>query len=358
MPKKQFAKMNITVTASVFVGVLLMFIYFLAFSDCSYASCGRFNLPYNLPDHLIYTAVIQNINNVDWWLPFLANHGVAVFYYYLGDFLNSKDSEFLILSFTVNILLYIATINSYINLTNKLGLKNSKTILLVFYPPFLFFSALINKDMLLIFLVLRSCIALIDQSWRTLLLITIGLAFVRVQYMPLPLIALIIIRGRFWNRIVFLYVLTSICAALIARFSVVFEVDFEANGLSTFIYELNKNYLIGSLIFNPIRTVHYFLGFGNAWLLIFEDSGINLMKLIEGFTFFWFAWTLPGVFKFFSKIKNNEINKNHRIIGAIILGFIFSLLLTAITEVRYITPLFPLLLIASNIKNTLPKTMI
>lgn len=341
---------RLLLAACVACGGVFALLYFNAFADCVQSGCGTFLLPYNVPDHFIYATVIDGLDDIAWWLPIASNHGVGVLYGQLLLPLAGVTSDGLIgFSFVVNMSVYAATLWLYVRLAQKLFSNTRSVVFLAFYPPFLFFSALINKDIFLTFLLLAIAWCLMERRYGWLALVTSLLALVRVQYCVLPLLSWVLVHGRFARRFVLLYVVTSLGAALLTRFSSVFDVvgANASSGITDLIYALNRNYLVGSLLLNPLRAIQYPLSLAQGWTLVFNAEGIDLMKLTEGLTFFWFVGTAPGVYRFMRRSKRSPWSYEERVLRAMICAFALILLLTSITEPRYLMALYPLLLLAA-----------
>jgi hypothetical protein len=232
-------------------------------------------------------------------------------------------------------------------LADRLCVRRHAALALAVYPPFLFFSALINKDIFLIFLLLRLTRAMIERRWAMFAMLGLLLGLVRIQYLALPLIALFLAGGRFRHRFWLAYVVTALLAGAIVRFTGVFDIDRAQSGLSDLVYAMNQRYLIGSLVFNPLRIVQYPLSLAQGWTLVFREDGLDLMKLTEGITFFWFLLVVPGVVRFFRRFPAHRDHRGATALRAVIVAYVFVLLLTQITEPRYLMSLFPLLLLAA-----------
>ena len=348
MKTKRAPPIGLVVLCSV-GGFLLALLYFFSFSPCIDQVCAGITLPYNTPDHFVYAAVIENIADISWWAPVATNYGVSLLYTYLLMPITGTSPDQLVgLSLTVNLSLYVASIASFLQLTKRFGISYLSVVPLVFYPPFLFFSALINKDLFLILLLLRLVLALIEK--RIVLVASIGflLGLVRFQYAVLPMLALFLMNGKFRRRFLVAYVITSLAAAQITRFTDFFELEQADSGIASLVYFLNREYGVGSLVLNPIRALQYPLAFAQGWTRALTDDGVDLMKVIEGFTFFWFAFVAPGALRFFRSIQIRQITSESNVLRATILSFLLVLLLTSITEPRYLMSLYPLLLIASS----------
>jgi hypothetical protein len=252
------------------------------------------------------------------------------------------------LSLIVNFLLYAGSLWSFLDLARRLNVSERYLIALAFYPPFLFFSALVNKDIFLIFILLRLTIAFIEWRLASIIALSLLVGLVRFQYLALPLLAWFLLRGRFGKRFAVAYIATALAAAQITRSTDFFALEhFNTGGISDLVFALNRDYLIGSLLLNPIRVLQYPLSLAQGWTLVIADEGIDLMKVTEGVTFFWFLWVAPGVLRFFRATSRRRIDRASAVLRAMLTSFVLILLLTSITEPRYLMSLYPILLLCA-----------
>lgn len=331
------------------IGILISLLYFLRFNGCVNEACNGLVLPYNIPDHLTYVAVIRNLPNVAWWLPLAGNYGVSLLYGYavipLYEVFAASDN-LLPLTLTFNLALYVGSVVTFSRLLARLGGPNKFILIFAFYPPFLLFSALINKDIFLIFLILRVCVAMLDRRYVQYVVLVFCLMLVRVQYVALLPFALVLAGKGFKYKFICFYILTSLLAAVVARSTGLFELDDSGGGLSELIFNLNQRYLVGSLIFNPIRVIQYPFALAKSLTLIYDQGQLNLMRLLEGASFFWFLFMLPGLIGFLFRPGRLIADRNFLVLRAIIVAFFLILLLTSITEPRYLMAIFPIMLLA------------
>lgn len=341
-------KRSLVLFVSATIGCTIFFVYYSIFISCVSNQCGQIELPYNLPDHLIYLATIEEIQNTAWWIPLLQNYGIGFFYYYLVIpvarlfFLTDIND----ISLLFNSAVYIAILATFAKLIKIFDGSNWWILILALYPPFVLFSALINKDMLLTLLLLQAFLALRNRNFIYCSILVALMALVRGQYAILIPLTYYLSCGRFQYRFFVAYVFSAFAAALIAKFGGIFLFYESDGGFSDLVFALNDRYLIGSLLLNPVRLIQYLFALMLGWKLAFADGQINVLRLITGITFFWFLILLPQLYRFFWSFRHHHFHNDERILRSICLSFIFILLLTSFVEPRYIMPLYPLLALA------------
>jgi hypothetical protein len=328
--------------------LLGMVAYGLAFSGCIEEACPGVVLPYNIPDHQNYLGSMLLLETQGAAEVLKVNHGVALVYRYAGALVDEDPTVGATrLSYAIDLLLYLLCLHAVLALRRRLGVPLIAIVPLALFPPFFFFSGLINKDILLMFLLPASVLALQQRRYVLTAVIAVAIGMTRLQYVVFPLLTWYLMRGSFGARLAIAYAVMALGSAVIARTTAFFEIDSTGLGLSDFIYQLNKQYLVGALIFNPLRVVQYVLALAGSWRLVAAPEGINLMALSEGLAFFWFLALLPGLWRVFRCGPAMRRERGWRTAVAPVLAYLMIMLLTAITEPRYLMPLYPLALLAA-----------
>lgn len=332
-------------------GVGLISAYGIYFLDCSLGSCpdGYF-LPHNLPDHQVFMSVIASIDDIGVASTLIDNHGVAIFYGLLMEtFGASDDSGAVVLTLIVNLMAYSVVCFLFFRLCDSLVISPRYSVSFALFPGFIFFGLLINKDILVVLLVIGLISSYMARRYCLYLVLGILLGLIRVQYIFLPLAAIFLSRGNIPRRVFLVYVLSALGAAIIAGNTSIFEIAEANEGFSQSIYQFNKDYWVASLVTNPIRVIHYLVAPSFGWLMLEFEGQLNLMKLIEALSGIFIFYLLPGTFRFLLAVWRSEGTRADNFIFGTIIGYFSILLLTPITEPRYLMPIVPLFMLATGI---------
>lgn len=338
-------------TISSFLAMISFVLYYQWLGNCVVEGCTNgFLLPYNIPDYQVFFKVIRDFDDFSFLDILTKNYGVTLPYVlivYLFDV--DLDTGMILMSAIVNWIIYIASGYIFVRLCSALEVKRTTIVWFMFFPPFIFFSVLINKDSIMIFLVLAITLAVVRRHWFLLLLLTIAVSLIRLQYVIFPMMLVFLVARDFRWRFLIVYTATAFMSAVIVNIFTMYDIDWSAGGFSYQIYYLNKNYFIGSFLLNPLRLVHYVVAFIQECFLAFSEDGVDLMKVIQGVTFLYLMCLAPGCMRFLIRTWRGTVVREFSVIRAAIFSYFLVLLLTPITEPRYFMIGCPLLLLASNV---------
>lgn len=334
------------------LGLVGLAAYNLRFGTCSLTFCTGFVLPYNVPDHFNYLMSVALAIEDGLLAALRLNHGIAALYALPGSLLADDPAEgATMLSFVLNPLFYLCSIVAVLALGRRLGVPAIALLPLTLFPPYFFFGGLINKDMVLMFLLPAVVLALQRRRWISVAVLTLLIGMTRAQYLAFPLLTLFLMRGVLGPRLVVAYVTSALGAAMIARWTGFFEFDTAGLGVSDFVYRLNQQYLVGALLFNPLRVAQYLYALAASWRLVWVPEGVNLMAVSEGLAFLWYVALLPGLLRTFAAPRHVRRHPPWRAAVAPVLAYLMVMLLTPITEPRYLMPLYPLALLAAGVSH-------
>lgn len=333
------------------LGTLTFFVYFMWVGNCVLDECvDGVILPYNIPDNQVFFRVISDFSSFDISEILLRNYGITLPYVaLLGMFDQDLNDQIVVISSAINWVIYLASGYIFARLCLELKPQYSTIVWFLLFPPFILFSVLINKDGAMIFLVLAVTLAVLKRRWFILLLLTMAISLIRMQYLLFPLFLVFMLKADFRLRFATCYFFSAIASAFIANFFGVYDIDWSAGGFSSFVYYLNKEYFVGSLLLNPVRVVHYVVAFLQECFYIKTDEGIDYMKLIQGITFIYLVYLFPGYARFLIDTWRVTYYRDFVVLRAAIYSYLLVLLLTPITEPRYFMIGCPLLLLAAKI---------
>lgn len=350
MKKSTFTVLTLFLISAL-LGTFTFILYFMWFGNCVLDECvSGVLLPYNIPDNQIFYQVITDFSSYSLSEILVRNYGIALPYVALMGVLDEDlNDQIVIISAMINWVVYLLSGFVFAQLCIVLKPKFSTIVWFLLFPPFILFSVLINKDGIMILLVLSVTLAVLKRWWFTLLLLTVAISLIRMQYLLFPVFLLFMLKADFRLRFAIAYVCSAMASALIANFFGVYDIDWSAGGFSSLVYSLNKEYFVGSLLLNPVRVIHYVIAFLQECLYIKTDDGIDYMKLIQGATFVYLLYLLPGYARFLVGTWRIAYYRDFVVLRAAIFSYLLVLLLTPITEPRYFMIGCPLLLLAARI---------
>ncbi|WP_226991960.1 hypothetical protein [Cronobacter condimenti] len=144
--------------------------------------------------------------------------------------------------------------------------------------PLIYFAQLINKDSFTILIVLLAVSFSISKKWGSFFILVLLSALIRFQLPALLLLYFFFIIGNKKHLLKFLiaYVFLSLINGVLAKYQTeFFNESTLSDGMSYLVYNINRNYYIGSLLLNPIRAIQYVHDAIISFNFI-EDNGIDV----------------------------------------------------------------------------------
>lgn len=338
-----FNKTNCISFVFFFLFVLICILYYLL---CNYFFI---NIPeitnYVNYDHDVYINSIQSIKNGTYVLRINNDIGIALLYTYIIKFFNFVGiNDIILISFIFNIFTLFIIYFNYIRVCDKLNLKGFTKFYFFLGLQILYFTQLINKDLLtfLFFLLVLNCI--IDKKFRLLLIFSLLFFFVRIQLLIFGFLAIYLSFGNFKKRIFCSYIFTSIFGAITSVKAELLSDEAMGDGFSAFLIQFNKNfYYSGYIIFNPLRVVQFIMDVFMSFF-IYTDGLIDIAKILRLPLLIVFFFLFNPIFyslRNFSIVNKTEIKP----VFIIIISFILTWLINPTINARYVMLIVPFFLI-------------
>jgi hypothetical protein len=120
-----------------------------------------------------------------------------------------------------------------------------------------------------------------QRLWPLLALVPL-FALVRQQLAVFTLIYVFLMSSqRPTARIFWLYVLTSVAAGYLSIFASIIGEESLGEGFSAYLIDLNRDYYVGYLLFNPLRVVQYIMDAYASFSFATPTGGIDAAKLLR-----------------------------------------------------------------------------
>ena len=260
-----------------------LFYYYFFVSEWNLHPDSIFQFATNQHDHNIYLLNMHLVEKDSDMVEFSNDKGIAIIYLFL-----SKILPFLILpnmeliSLVFNCFILILNYWIYGKLADKLGLGLFGRLSFFLNLSLLYFAQLINKDMLTIFVILVSVYAgTLRRHWLLLFLIPFAI-FIRIQLVIYILIFVFLIAAKKVGlRFFIVYIFTSLLATFLWINFPIIGKDALDDGFSSYLIDLNSKYLIGYLIFNPVRILQYIYDVYLSFNIFSENGAIDVSKVLR-----------------------------------------------------------------------------
>lgn len=244
------------------------FIYFWLFAydtGFTYEPIAGWVNPVNIHDHYVYLGYIEEIESTGNWITLSGlnnNFGISLVYYCIHNILRAVglDVTYEMLALIVNLIVLMYALRVYSLIIYKLGLHPAWTLTFFVMSPLLYFAQLINKDSFTILIILLAISYSLSSQWTRFIILTLLSMLVRFQLPALLLLYVFFIVGKKHHikRFIVAYILLSLLNGWLAKYQIdFFNESTLSDGMSYLVYNLNRNYYIGSLLLNPIRAIQY-----------------------------------------------------------------------------------------------------
>lgn len=337
---------SISIAAFV-VFVIICFFYYSFFADpIHYKSSILYGVT-NIHDHLIYKENIEMVRSGESLFEFANDKGIASVYLllsYVLPFLVTEDME--LMSFIINIATLFVNFLIYSKISDKLGLGIHGRMSFFVNLSFIYFSQLINKDMLTIYCFLLAAMNGLERKYWNLLILLPFFLFVRMQLVVFVLLFVFFsIGGRLWLKVLLAYLTTSLLMGYLSVTHPIIGEESLGGGFNSYVIEFNSNYLVGYLLFNPVRVIQYVVDAYLSFSIFTEDGAVDVAKVLRIPVLTLFIFLYPSVQKLFFNI-NLYLKTPVRPLILVILAYLITWLMSPIVNARYVMLITPIVLLA------------
>jgi hypothetical protein len=301
----------------------------------------------NLHDHDVYLKNIDLVKNGEALIEFANDKGIASIYLMLSytfPFLASEDMK--VMAFFFNTIIMVLCYVVYSKIADDLGLGGLGRLSFFIHLSFLYFSQLINKDMLTILYFLMAVRLGMQGRYWVLLLLLPFFVFVRLQLVVFTFILIFFSMGRkFWWKMAVAYIASSMLAGYLSVYHSIIGDESLGGGFNAFVIDLNKSYLIGYVLFNPIRLFQYGVDAYLSFFIFTEDGSVDVAKVMRIPVLILFLYLAPAFVRLIANL-NKYIKSPLR--PLILVGFAYALtwLMSPIVNARYVMLITPVMLLA------------
>ncbi|WP_345881283.1 hypothetical protein [Shewanella algae] len=330
----------------VFISVLYLALYYetvLLNSSNNVDVVGGF---VNLHDHDIYIKELATLVGKDVSYELNNDVGIALIYYavYVASGINSIFDIY-IFSLFFNLLFLLLSFFYYNKICSRHKLSDVACLFFFLNFSFLYFSQLVNKDMLTVFTLIYTLYFGIKGRIIFVVLI-LPFAFLIRQQLALCLLTflfLINVRNTFFW-LVFSYILSSLAAGYISANLQLISAESMGSGFSSFLMSLNSQYYIGNLILNPVRVIQYFLSVPQSLIHAFGNGRLDLAALLRALTL---PMALLALVFFVKSIFNlkKTLNSESKIYFLLTYSFFLCWLLNPTINARYLMLILPVMVL-------------
>lgn len=257
--------------------------YFQFASNQASSSDGIFQLAVNQHDHDVYLLNMDLVREGDSLFELANDKGIASIYVFLSGalpFLVTPDMA--LMSFVFNIAILLLNYWIYGKISDALNLGLIGRFSFFANLSLLYFAQLINKDMATIFIFLFCAYAGIRGWHWYLLLLTPFAALIRIQLVIFIFVFIFLVSTKKVSlRFLVVYILTSLTAAYMSVYFSIIGEDSLGDGFSAYLINLNNEYLIGYLLFNPIRLLQFIFDAYLSFNIFAENGAIDVAKILR-----------------------------------------------------------------------------
>lgn len=306
-----------------------------------------FYFPLNLDQEKAYIPAILEMEEGTFDRKAIGNAtGIASVYYLLKKGLGFSEESIAIVSFIFNNIMVIICYLYFVRIISFLGLKLSYRWMFFVNPALIYFSQLINKEIISLLFVLASTYYLFTKKTFMLLFFSALFSCIRPQLLLTGVLALWLNSKVKYAKCLFLiYVVTSIAGAFLMTPDKFNEQALElmarsdgSVGLVMYTQLINQQYCIGSLLLNPIKVIQYFYDLFRSLSFMTAAGQIDLYKLRDVpfiLALIYFAKPLIVVF---IRIKQYVMLPCRPVITVTVVFFIV-LLMNPYVHARYVFPI-------------------
>ncbi|WGK93577.1 MULTISPECIES: hypothetical protein [Flavobacterium] len=296
-------------------------------------------------DHDVYLYNIQNIKDGNFLLSINNDFGIALLYLYIINFFNLFGIyDVKLIAFIFNLITVCFIFINYIKVCDKLKLSGFTKFYFFLGLQILYFTQLINKDLLTLFFFILVLKWLLDKHYKLIIIFSILFFIVRIQLLIFGILTIYLSFGNFKKRIIFAYILTSIIGAITTIKGQFVSDETMGSGFSSFLIYFNQNYFYtGYLIFNLLRILQFFMDIYMS-LYIYTDGLIDVSKILRiPLLLALVVFINPLIYSIRNfSIVNKTIIKH---VYIILISFTLTWLMNPTINARYVMLIVPFLLI-------------
>jgi len=301
----------------------------------------------NLHDHGVYVRNIDLVESGDALIEFANDKGIASIYLMLSyafPFLASEDME--LMAFLFNTIIMMLCYVVYSKITDDLGLGVLGRLSFFIHLSFLYFSQLINKDMLtILYFLLAVRLGMQGRYWVLLLLLPF-FVFVRMQLIVFTFILIFFsMGGKLWWKMAVAYIATSMLAGYLSVYHSIIGDESLGGGFNAFVIDFNKSYLIGYVLFNPIRLFQYGVDAYLSFSIFTDDGAIDVAKVLRIPVLILFLYLVPAFVRLTANLKQ-YIKSPLRPLILVSFAYALTWLMSPIVNARYVMLITPVMLLA------------
>lgn len=310
----------------------------------------------NLHDHNVYLLNMDLVKGGDSVLELANDKGIASIYLLLSHifpFLVTPDMAIMALIFNCAIL--IVSYKIYSSITDIMGLGIVGYLSFFANLSLLYFSQLINKDMLTICVFLLSAYAgMLRRHWCLLFIIPI-VAFIRIQ-LALYIITYIFLASakNIGPRFFIIYTFTSLLAAYLSVYFSVIGEDSLGDGFSAYLINLNNEHLMGYFLFNPIRLLQFIFDAYLSFDIFTKSGAIDVAKVLRLPQLILLALLAPYFCKLFTRWRIYK-KSSCRPLVVVILAYACTWLMNPTINARYVMLVTPILVLLGLYLRRIPR---
>lgn len=329
----------------VFATVACIAIYYIAFvqdaAENRYKELTNFA---NTHDHWIYTQYLDNLSNVESLTLANNNIGIAIIYNKLLNLpILCPCTDLEAIAAVINTITLLFCFLLYRSICNKLKLGSLGRISFFVNTSLIYFTQLINKDLFTILLFLLAIYyGLERKNW--ILIVLLPIFFLVRQQLAVFIILFFIFQTckRPMTLVITAYIATSIFGAIIVNNIAFISQETLGDGFSGFVHKVNQEYLVGYLLFNPVRIIQFIYDVLLVYIPLNDDGQIDVAKILRIPPVTLLLLLLPNLLptKINLKIWSNP---QVRAITSTICAFIFTWLMNPTINARYLMLIVPAL---------------
>lgn len=301
----------------------------------------------NLHDHYVYLESMDLVRGGESNYEFANDKGIASIYLVLTGlfpYLVTEDMESIAFIFNTLILLFSYLI--YSKISDQLGLGFYGRLSFFVNLSLIYFSQLINKDMLTIFYFLIAVRLGMSRSYWLLLMLVPLFVYVRIQLAIFTVILIYISLGRrLWWKVLLAYLFTSLLAGYLSVYHSIIGDESLGSGFNLFVMEFNRSYLVGYVLFNPVRLFQYVVDAYLSFVIYTEDGAIDVAKVLRIPILVMFVYFYRDFFSLIVNIKK-YLNTELRPLILVVIAYSLTWLMSPIINARYVMLITPVLLLA------------
>ncbi|EMN3921159.1 hypothetical protein REJ49_003971 [Citrobacter farmeri] len=326
---------------------IVYYFQFVAAGIDSHEPIRGFFYPANIIDHYIYLENYENLKNGNVSFVGINNIGIAFVYYVYFSLLELMGVDIIPerLSLILNLFVFLLCFISFKRIVRKLNLDAIVTWLFVFNCSFWYFAQLINKDVFTIFILFKLIEYALYNNKAGIFLIFLFSCFIRIQLPAIICVYLFFIYTKPTIRNLFIaYLSISIFNGYISRYqTLIIDESTLSDGFSAFIYQMNINYGIGSLLFNPVRIAQSLYSVLSSFDFTYE-YGIDVSKLKNIPQVIIFIILSPWIIRVYVRY-NLFMRTKAKYVMAIVPAFFLVWLLNPTINSRYVMLIIPALIL-------------